>query len=72
MMNDRRHQDRAQTSLGGAHCRLDDACAFVQSLVRELHDQNRALTREADQHDVSDLRVRVLRETRIEQARDWD
>ena len=33
--------------------------ALLAQLIRELDDENRVLGREADQHDVADLRVDV-------------
>ena len=67
---DRRHQNRAKPGLRGAQRRLHDGRARAQLLVGELDDQNRALAGQADEHDVADLRVGVLRERRVEEKRD--
>ncbi len=56
--------------LSRAQRRRDDVGARANLLVGELDDQNRALTRQADQHDVADLRVDVLREAGIEEKRE--
>ena len=73
---ERGHENRPEADPGAFDGRLEHRQAFIVPLHRELHDQDRVLSEQADEHDDADLRVDVVRqahqlqqEERAEEAR---
>ena len=58
----RRHDDRAQAQLRALDRRLDEAHALLEVRLRELHDQDRVLRRQAEHGEQADLEVDVVRQ----------
>ena len=54
-----RHEDRPQADAGARERGVDQGRAALVLDLRELHDQDRVLGREADHHDQADLREHV-------------
>ena len=67
---ERRHQDGPQPELRGMRHGVVPVLARVFPLLRELHDQDRVLAREPDQHDEADLRQDVVVEAAQPDARE--
>ena len=66
---ERRHQNRAQPQAGGGESRLRDSLALFIFHLRELHDEDRVLGRQADQHDQADLGKDIVFQAEDPQAR---
>jgi hypothetical protein len=59
---ERGHHDRPEAQARRVERRLRGALALEEALLRELHDQDGVLRRQADQHDQADLEVDVVLE----------